>query len=201
MKQTKKVIKRVNKKQEENIWNIPNTLTFLRVLLTFATIYAIFIGYNIKVIVIFFVVAALTDFFDGQIARRFNRKTEFGSKFDPIADRFLMLGVFFAFVVNLAINDMLSDDHMLQVLMLISREIIALPFVAVAFAYRKEIPPVRWIGKVTTFAQGVAFPAVMLNIYYGELFSFSLYLALLTGVLGVLSAFTFITDVIRAESK
>ena len=197
MVRAKEDSKAKEKRGEENIWNIPNTLTFLRVLLTFATIYSIFAGYSIKTIVVMFVAAALTDLFDGQIARRFKQKTDFGKKFDPIADRFLMIGVFMAFVVNLAINGLLTNDHMLEILMLVSREVITLPFVIVAFVWGKGMPHVKFIGKATTFAQGVAFPAVMLNIYYGDMFNFSLYLALITGVMGVFSAFTFITDVIR----
>lgn len=38
-----------------------------------------------------FVVAAITDFVDGQIARRFNQRTRLGSILDPIADKLLVL--------------------------------------------------------------------------------------------------------------
>lgn len=38
-------------------------------------------------------IAALTDFIDGQIARRFDQVTDFGTLIDPIADRFLVITV------------------------------------------------------------------------------------------------------------
>ena len=45
-----------------------------------------------------FIVASLTDLFDGQLARRQKNITAFGAIMDPIADKVLILTVFFAFV-------------------------------------------------------------------------------------------------------
>ena len=88
--------------KKENIWNIPNTLTFLRVIITFATLYCIFAQYSLTLVAILFAVGMITDFLDGQIARRFNMTTEFGRQFDIIADRFLMLGVTGALTIDFA---------------------------------------------------------------------------------------------------
>src|SRR3989344_8081153 len=98
--------KRHNKK-EENIWNIPNTLTLLRVLITFITIYFIFAGYSVITIVVLFAIGMLTDFFDGQIARKFNQTTEFGRRFDVVADRFLMVSIALAFIISYSMDDLL----------------------------------------------------------------------------------------------
>ena len=84
---------------KENIWNVPNVLTFSRIIITFLTIFFIFAGFNIVYIVIAFVIGMITDCHDGQIARRFHLTTEFGRQFDMIADRVLMIGVALAAII------------------------------------------------------------------------------------------------------
>ncbi len=189
-----------NKKKEENIWNVPNTLTLLRVLITFITIYFIFAGYDLVVIVILFAIGMLTDFFDGQIARRFNQTTEFGRKFDVVADRFLMAGVAIAFILSYSLSGLLTQFHIMQIIMIMSRELIALPVAIILLTSGKGIPKVKWVGKITTALQGFTFPAIMLSISY-PLFSFSIYMALVTSICGIASGLTFINDAIRKYSK
>src|SRR3989338_2127453 len=91
--------KRERKPAQENIWNVPNSLTLLRVILTFATMYCIFAQYSLAVVAILFAIGMVTDFLDGQIARRYKLETEFGRKFDIIADRFLLIGTAFALAI------------------------------------------------------------------------------------------------------
>lgn len=193
-----KNVKSQNK--DENIWNIPNTLTLMRVLITFITIYFIFAGYGLVIIVILFVVGMLTDFFDGQIARRFNQTTEFGRKFDMVADRFLMAGVAIAFILSYSLKGSLTQYHIMQIIMIMSRELIALPVAIILLSSGKEIPKVKWVGKITTALQGFAFPIIMLSISY-NFFSFSIYISLLTSICGIASGLTFINDVIRKYSE
>ena len=45
-----------------------------------------------------FIIAALSDYFDGMIAQRMNMVTDFGRLMDPIADKILVLAAFAAFV-------------------------------------------------------------------------------------------------------
>ena len=45
-----------------------------------------------------FILAALSDYFDGMIAQRMNMVTDFGRLMDPIADKILVLAAFAAFV-------------------------------------------------------------------------------------------------------
>ena len=71
-------------------WTIPDTLTLARVILTVVIVYLILTGFGVILIASLFVIAMLTDFFDGKIARKFNQETEFGRKFDLVADRILM---------------------------------------------------------------------------------------------------------------
>ena len=45
-----------------------------------------------------FIVASLTDYFDGYVAKKYQMTSDFGKLMDPIADKFLILAAFLAFV-------------------------------------------------------------------------------------------------------
>ena len=75
-------------------WNIPNILTLLRLLaapgvaimfLYFARPWADWFA------LVLFVVAALTDWLDGYLARAWNQQTKFGAMLDPIADKAMVI--------------------------------------------------------------------------------------------------------------
>ena len=68
--------------------NLPNKLTLLRIVLV--PVYLVLLGMNLNwAALIVFVIAALTDLFDGKIARKYNLITNFGKFMDPIADKML----------------------------------------------------------------------------------------------------------------
>ncbi|MEW5895098.1 MAG: CDP-diacylglycerol--glycerol-3-phosphate 3-phosphatidyltransferase [Candidatus Omnitrophota bacterium] len=72
--------------------NIPNILTILRLALTLGFLYLFSI--NVAASALFFILAAVTDFFDGYWARKYSLITSFGKIMDPIADKFLVLSAF-----------------------------------------------------------------------------------------------------------
>ncbi len=69
---------------------IPNILTILRILLVPFFIAASISG-NFTIALVLFISAAVTDFFDGAIARRFNQRSRLGALLDPAADKIMML--------------------------------------------------------------------------------------------------------------
>lgn len=76
------------------VWNLPNILTLSR--LAAAPIIAlIYLGLNPPfadlVAFVVFVVAAVTDFFDGYLARRWGQLSEIGRVLDPIADKVMVV--------------------------------------------------------------------------------------------------------------
>lgn len=81
------------------ILNLPNILTIMRALL----IPIIIIGaYSNKTLMLglaifLLVIAWVSDYFDGTIARKYNLITNFGTFFDSIVDKILMLSLFFTF--------------------------------------------------------------------------------------------------------
>lgn len=80
--------------------NLPNKLTISRIALTFIFMYFLFARWTGARYAAFitFVVACLTDYYDGLIARREKKITDFGKFMDPIADKILVLSAFLAFV-------------------------------------------------------------------------------------------------------
>jgi CDP-diacylglycerol--glycerol-3-phosphate 3-phosphatidyltransferase len=82
--------------KENVIWNVPNTLTMLRLVLAIVVFAALpWQSYNTTLIAfIFFVIAAGTDWIDGYWARRFNQVTKLGRILDPFVDKILICGTY-----------------------------------------------------------------------------------------------------------
>ena len=79
--------------------NYANILTCSRLL--FAALFAVFLFWEEPlgkyVALFFFVLASLTDYWDGRIARSLGQISQFGKLMDPIADKVLTLAAFFSF--------------------------------------------------------------------------------------------------------
>ena len=85
--------------------NLPNQLTIGRLFLTalFVAVISIpdqllksvnLLDYRITIATLFFLIASLTDFLDGYIARKLNLVTDFGKLMDPLVDKILTSAVF-----------------------------------------------------------------------------------------------------------
>lgn len=74
--------------------NLPNKLTIFRVVLipffVFFMLAPNMTGVNNYIAVVIFIIASLTDFFDGKIARKYHLVTNFGKFMDPLADKLLV---------------------------------------------------------------------------------------------------------------
>ncbi len=79
---------------------ISNKITLSRIFLAFIFIYFLYADFSISKIIalLIFVLASITDFFDGRLARKRNEVTEFGKFIDPIADKILVFGAFLSFM-------------------------------------------------------------------------------------------------------
>lgn len=174
-----------SEQKPENLINIPNFLTLSRFVGTFVIVYMIAANFSRNYTTIFFIVFAITDFLDGQIAKIFNQKTEFGRKFDIIADRFFFGGI----ALSLFLFELIFLDnariYILQFFLVMSREIITLP---VFFIANIKLPQVRLIGKMTTLLQGITLG--MLMLYW----NISLYFAIITLIVGLISGIYYIKD-------
>ena len=70
---------------------IINGLTITRIFLGLPIIISLRNGNN-DVFIALILIAALTDFLDGYFARKYNHKSVFGAKLDPLADKILLIG-------------------------------------------------------------------------------------------------------------
>ena len=82
------------------IWNLPNSLTLLRIFLVPFLVVVLLTKFSGREYIglAIFLVAAITDFFDGWLARRQGKITRLGTLLDPIADKLLMSSAFISLV-------------------------------------------------------------------------------------------------------
>jgi len=76
--------------------NLPNQLTSARLGLTliFVAVLALPIPHRFTIGLALFIIASITDFLDGYLARKYNLITVFGKLMDPLADKILMCSAF-----------------------------------------------------------------------------------------------------------
>lgn len=127
------------------MWTVPNALSALRLLLVPVVAYLIGRGERDVLAVALLAMAALTDWLDGKIARRFDQVTQFGALLDPFADRLAIILVALALTVRGVIPVVLACCLALRDLMLLA----LLPTLRSRGMWAL---PVTFIGKSATFA-------------------------------------------------
>lgn len=127
--------------RREKSLNIPNLLTLLRILLLPAVVWRFRAGDSSGALWLY-VIAMLTDAFDGLIARKLNQITTLGKLLDPVADKLSLLTLLGLFVADGQIPAWLLTVVLIKEAILIVGSIAALYFGIVVHA----LP----IGKVTT---------------------------------------------------
>jgi len=142
--------------------NVPNLVTFSRIILI-PLIVGVFylpdawLSFTAKnqVAAWIFIVAAVTDWLDGYLARRLNQTSAFGAFLDPVADKLIVVG---ALVVLLA----LARVDPLVALIIVGREIAisALREWMAVLGQGKSVA-VAFIGKLKTVSQMVAIPLLL----------------------------------------
>ena len=132
--------------------NLPNKLTLFRVILipffVFFLLAPFFEGYGNYIATAIFVVASITDFLDGHIARKYNLVTNFGKFMDPLADKLLVCSALICLID-------LSLIPAWIVIIIIAREFIISGFRVIAASY--------W-GKFKTTFQILMVIVLILNI-------------------------------------
>ena len=146
--------------------NLPNKLTMFRVILipffVFFLLAPYFTGYGNYIAVAIFIVASLTDFLDGKIARKYNLVTNFGKFMDPLADKLLVCSALICLIA-------LDKIPAWVVIIIIAREFIISGFRLIASDNGVVIAASYW-GKFKTASQMLMVIVLMLNIP-GKVFS------------------------------
>ena len=143
-------------------FNIPILLTWLRMALIPLMVGVFFLPghwltpYEQSVAAtVIFVIAAVTDWFDGYLARRLNETTSFGAFLDPVADKLIVAGALLLLV-------QLGRTNSVIAFIIVGREIAitALREWMAQMGASKSVA-VSSIGKIKTAAQMVAIPMLL----------------------------------------
>ena len=144
--------------------NVPNLVTFSRIVLI-PLIVGIFylpddwVSFSSKNLfaAAIFIVAAITDWLDGYLARRLNQMSAFGAFLDPVADKLIVVG---ALVVLLY----LGRVDPLVALIIVGREIaISALREWMAVLGRGKSVTVAFVGKLKTVSQMIAIPLLLFH--------------------------------------
>lgn len=144
--------------------NTPNKLTLLRIVLVpFFVLFLLLpqIPHHYLLAGIVFAIAAITDHFDGRLARKHNQITDFGKFADPLADKILVMAAFLCFVQD----GLLSA---VAVIIMLFREFMVTSVRLVAVEHKKVIAANLW-GKAKTVSQIFSIILVIVLQYIGEL--------------------------------
>ena len=144
--------------------NLPNKLTLSRIILTpFMVLFFLLplpYGIGIFISLAIYLVACLTDLFDGKIARKHNLVTDFGKFADQIADKFLTTS---ALILVLFSGITWSWLAVLIILIVVLRDILVSGIRMLA-AKNGTVIAADIFGKVKSFVLDVACMIAMLYI-------------------------------------
>lgn len=164
--------------------NLPNKLTFIRLVLAVPFIYFLqesnAEGFVYRMIAFaLFVVASLTDFFDGYLARKYNLVTDFGKLMDPLADKILVISALVLFVELRYIPAWMS-------IIVIAREFL-ISGIRMLAAAKGEVIPAGKLGKYKTTSQMIV---ILIMIVVGNQW-YNFYLMLIPIILTLWSGWEY----------
>ncbi|WP_056979153.1 CDP-diacylglycerol--glycerol-3-phosphate 3-phosphatidyltransferase [Fructilactobacillus fructivorans] len=150
--------------------NLPNKLTLFRIILIPIFLILLVVPMDLGSVMIIgtmipvtqilativFIVAALTDFLDGQIARRQHLVTNFGKFADPLADKILVMC---AFIVLVGLGSVASWIAAI----IVCRELAVTGLRLIIVENDGEVVAAAWPGKIKTFFQMIAIIILLLN--------------------------------------
>lgn len=142
--------------------NFPNQLTVLRIILTPVIVYTLTfhtLFYRVVSLVLF-LLASLTDWYDGYIARRQGSVTKWGKFLDPLADKILVLSMFVAFFV-------IGEIELWMVLVIAVRDIVITMLRVYAIQQKKPLVTSTF-AKWKTAAQMTAIYLILVYLIFKQ---------------------------------
>src|SRR5258707_15528949 len=144
--------------------NLPNKLTISRFILTVAFLVVMFfpreVPFHETIALALFVAGGITDFLDGQIARRNKLITNFGILMDPLADKIMVCSAFIAFVG-------LNWIPAWMVVLIVAREL-AITGLRLLAASKNLVLAAENFGKHKTISQIAAIIAILVRHSYRQ---------------------------------
>lgn len=181
------------------MWTLANQLTLSRILLT--PVFVVFLLSHDNGLVqwslVIYAIAAVTDFYDGYVARMMRHETRVGKFLDPLADKFLTISAFICFIY-------LNLIPLWMVVIVVSRDVIITllrmyaewqkqPFITMRVAKWKTVLQLGFIFYTLILLAGAHTPWIKED--FGELIGVLLTPLVLQFVMLALTLFTVITGV------
>lgn len=152
--------------------NVPNTITSFRIVLipVFITVFYLPYSWAPALATFIFWFAAITDWFDGYLARRLNQQSSLGAFIDPLADKLMVISALLLIITKHPENNWLLFSTMI----IISREI----FISSLREWMTgmgvgDVVAVSFFGKAKTVGQMFA---LLFLIYEQDIFGLPTYL-------------------------
>ena len=141
--------------------NLPNKITVFRFFLVplFACIFLLQFSWSNTTALIVFLVACITDFFDGYLARKNHQVTDFGKLMDPLADKLLICTALVCFV------ELRPNFRAWCAIIIVAREFI-ISGVRQLAAEKNTIIMASWWGKTKTVVQMIMSVLFILDLQY-----------------------------------
>jgi len=142
--------------------NIPNALTLLRIVLIPVLVALTYIPFQGRYVVVagVFLIAAITDWFDGYLARTLNQTSAFGRFLDPVADKLMVAAALIVLVQWHADNALM----VVSAVIIVSREItISALREWMAELGKRASVAVSYIGKLKTAMQMTAITVLLVH--------------------------------------
>ena len=142
--------------------NVPNKLTLLRICLipVFVILMLSQVSNFFLISCIIFIIASITDFLDGKIARKYNLVTDFGKFMDPLADKLLVLSALICMIEY----DLVAGW---MVIIIVARELTVSILRAIA-ADNGKVIAASGGGKIKTTSQMIAIILLLIGANYSN---------------------------------
>lgn len=162
-------------------YNIPNLLTYGRILAVPLIVLCFFVEGKLAisntarwVALWIFVIASLTDFLDGYLARIWNQTSNIGRMLDPIADKLLVASI----LLLVAADQTIAGWSLWAAIIILCREILVSGLREYLAALKVSVPVTR-IAKWKTTAQMVAIAFLLAGPAGDEIFPYTTLLGIL----------------------
>ena len=197
--------------------NLPNVLTIMRILLIPVILIIsvienigtnflqneLFMGVTLGnlVILIIFIIASVTDFFDGKIARKYNLVTDLGKFLDPLADKLLVCCTFI-YLIEIGKFNFFGLRWGFVVSIIIAREFAVTGLRLLAASKNGTVMAAKMLGKCKTFIQMITIIVLLLNSFSVEVIGFIfVMLSLILTVVSGIDYFVKSKDVFKQEGE
>ena len=129
----------------KDLFKLPNILCYLRILMVPLFLHVYFTAetphdYYLATLIV--LASGITDFLDGQIARRCNMITDLGKVIDPVADKLMQLAMLVALMFRVPYMYLL-------VIYLVVKEVVSTVFAYISWrTVHRRLNGAKWYGKV-----------------------------------------------------